>query len=166
MPPNFIAWNLSFLMTKQKILGKQDTQHCEFLHGMIQTYCNLTSSDEPAFFDINQVKKNSLNQLIHFSSRKWEERKNWYCAHCHSAIDKKLSIRFVEIFWQKLKLPTSSIDYVQNIHAKTQPPIKMAMPPLKSKWTIDYTQTRTFFQLPWQEQWLCFLLALNLSLRI
>ncbi len=82
---------------------------------MIQTYCNLTSLDEPAIFNINQDQKHILNQLIQFASKNWEERKNWYQEHHQLAIKKFLKTRFVAKLWKKLKLPASSLDYVADI---------------------------------------------------
>ncbi len=39
---------------------------------MSQIYRNLTSSDEPDIFDIDNYQKHILNQLIHFALKNWE----------------------------------------------------------------------------------------------
>ncbi len=96
-------------------LCQQDTNRCKFLCNMIQTYRNLTKSDEPDIFDITQEQKHILNQLIHIASINWNERKNWYCK-CHQfSMNKNLPACFVKSLWTKLNPPAYNIDYVQNI---------------------------------------------------
>ncbi len=48
------------------------------LQGMIQIYCELSSSDEPAIFDITKHQRHILYQLIHFACKNWDEHKKWY----------------------------------------------------------------------------------------
>ncbi len=100
---------------KKQTLHQDDDICCDFLHGMIQTYHQLASSNEPGIFDIKQEQKHILNQLIHFASKNWDGCKNWYWEHYQSAIKKSLSTRLVAILWKHLKLPAYSIDYISNI---------------------------------------------------
>ncbi len=58
----YYCQEITFLDNKQKQnLHKQDLKCHEFLLGMSQTYCDLTSLDEPDIFDINKDKKLSTD---------------------------------------------------------------------------------------------------------
>ncbi len=93
--------------SKKQILSQQDTKCHEFVHSMIQTYCSLTSS-------VNQDQKHILDHLIHYDSTNWEEHKNWYHKLCHSAIDKNLSVCFVDRLWKNAP-SCVQYSYIQNI---------------------------------------------------
>ncbi len=86
---------------------------------MSQTYRDLTSSDEPDIFAINNDQKHILNQLIHFALKNWEACLTWCYKYRCSAIEKNSLIGFSPTSWKKLKPPAYSIDYVQDIHNKT-----------------------------------------------
>ncbi len=53
---NYCHQEISFLDNEEKKqkLFTQGTKHCKLLHSMSQTYCDLTSSNEPDIFDINK----------------------------------------------------------------------------------------------------------------
>ncbi len=85
-------------------LHPQDDDHYHFLKGMRQTYCSLTSADEPDIFDINRDQKFELNQVIHFAFTNWEAPQSWYHGRCHSAIKKDSLFRLVPPSWQNIKV--------------------------------------------------------------
>ncbi len=72
---------------QQHNLHQQDADFRCFLAGMCQTYCSLTSADDPDIFDINYDQKHILNQLIHFALKNWEARQTWYHERQCSAIN-------------------------------------------------------------------------------
>ncbi len=80
---------------KNNDLHLQDADQCCFLTGMCQTYCSLTSPDEPDIFDINCDQKIELNQFIHFTLTNWEARQTWYCERCRSEIKKNSTFYLV-----------------------------------------------------------------------
>ncbi len=88
---------------------------------MSQSFCNLTSSDEPDFFYINQVQKHILNQLILTALKNWEAHQIWYGKYHCSAIKIYSPFCFIFMPWKKVKSPTYNTDYVQNICNKTTP---------------------------------------------
>ncbi len=98
------------MKTTNNLLDKDDNKHCDVLCSIIQTYCHLASSNEPNIFNINQDQKHIFTQQNHFASKNWEEHKHQYQEHCHLAIKKSLTTRFISRPCTKLKFPVYSID--------------------------------------------------------
>ncbi len=102
---------------KPKTSWLQCQKRQEFLFGMIQTYKDLSSFDEPVIFYINKDQKHILNQLILFASMNWDWRQNW-CKEQWCLASRKASPKtFVNKPWKKFKLPKNNTDYVNNICA-------------------------------------------------
>ncbi len=129
---------------------------------MIDTNCQLASSNELDIFDFNQDQKHFLHQLIHFASKNWEERLIWYQEQCQLAIKKNSLARFIDRMWKKLKILNYSINYVDNICNKLKKNHKDIPPPdiHKNNWLHP---EKTFFPYTLTST-LVFLLALSLNL--
>ncbi len=113
----FYGMELSFLNYKnsQYPLDPVDNKHCKFLQGMIQIYCDLSSSDEPDIFDIAKEQKHILNQLIHFASKNWDKCKKWYTEQSDLVTKKNSTKTLVIKPWKNRSVP---IDYVNDVCAE------------------------------------------------
>ncbi len=114
----FYCTELLFLdnQNNQSSLDPVDNKQSKFLQGIIQIYCDLSSSDEPDIFDITRDQKDITNQLIDFASKFWDEPQKWYAEWHYLATKKNSTKIFVNKLWKKYKPSNHSIDYVKAIY--------------------------------------------------